>query len=286
MSRIVVGHDGSTNADRALHWAVREAELRASPIELVQGYVIHPHAALFGTSDHDLAKARMKTILERNQALLDHTRWTTTLVPLIASPTSALIDAGEDADLIVVGSRGLGGFDELFVGSTSYRTAAHASSPVAVIRGGHETEALDAKRPIVAGIDGSRAGRRALRWALDEAARRTVSVTVAHAYYAPSDLSAATITSPDQTDRYRERAYDEAVALVDHELNDVGVPASISVERVVTAGSPAGVLLNLAGPDQLLVVGTRGHGALGRAVFGSVSHQCLHHATGNVVVVP
>jgi nucleotide-binding universal stress UspA family protein len=185
-------------------------------------------------------------------------------------------------------SRGLGGFDELFVGSTSYRTAAHASSPVAVIRGGHETEALDGTRPIIVGIDGSRAGRRALRWALDEAERRAVSVTVAHAYFAPADpaVAAATVAAPDQMDRYRQRAHDEAVDLIEHELDNVPVPASITVERVVTTGSPAGALLELAGPAQLLVVGTRGHGALGRAVFGSVSHQCLHHTTGNVIVVP
>lgn len=285
MSRIVVGVDGSTHADRALHWAVREAELRGASIELVHGYVIHPHAALFGATDQELAEARMTTIVERHQALLSGIKWTATLAPLIASPTSALIDAGEDADLIVVGSRGFGGFEALLVGSTSYRTAAHASSPVAVIRGGHETEALDGTRPIVVGIDGSRAGRRALRWALDEAERRAVSVTVAHAYFAPTD-PAATIVPPGQMDRYRQRAHDGAVELVEQELEDMPAPSSVTVERVVTAGSPAGVLLNLAGPAQLLVVGTRGHGALGRAVFGSVSHQCLHHTTGNVIVVP
>jgi nucleotide-binding universal stress UspA family protein len=285
MSRIVVGVDGSTHADRALHWAVREAELRGASIELVHGYIIHPHAALFGASDHELAEARMHTIVERNRTLLGGSKWAATLVPLIASPTSALIDAGEDADLIVVGSRGLGGFEELLVGSTSYRTAAHASSPVAVIRGGHETEALDGTRPIIVGVDGSRAGRRALRWALFEAERRAVSVTVAHAFFAPAD-PAATTGEPRQMERYRQRAHDEAVELVDQELGNVPVPASITVERVVTTGSPAGVLLGLAGPAHLLVVGTRGHGALGRAAFGSVSHQCLHHTTGNVIVVP
>jgi len=110
-------------------------------------------------------------------------------------------------------------------------------------------------------------------------------VTVAHAYFAPTD-PAATIVPPDQTDRYRQRAHDGAIELVEQELEDMPAPSSVTVERVVTAGSPAGVLLDLAGPAQLLVVGTRGHGALGRAVFGSVSHQCLHHTTGNVIVVP
>jgi nucleotide-binding universal stress UspA family protein len=92
---------------------------------------------------------------------------------------------------------------------------------------------------------------------------------------------------PDlQLARYRERAHDEGIALVDEVLEGVDVPNGVAVQRVINAGSPAAVLLSEARPERLLVVGTRGHGALGRMVFGSVSHQCLHHATGPVVVVP
>lgn len=286
MSRIVVGVDGSAHADRALRWAVREAELRAAEVELVYGYVIQLHFAMFGTSDRDRAQARMDGIVQRNRALLDRTKWSATVVPVITGPAGALLDAGEDADLIVVGSRGLGGFRELFLGATSYRTAAHASSPVAVIRGGDETIALDGSRAIVVGVDGSRAGGRALRWALDEAARRAVDVTVVHAYEVLTDLSHTTVMSEPQFERYRERAHDDAVAVVDEALESVEVPSGIAVRRVITGGSPAAVLLSEAGAERLLAVGTRGHGALGRTVFGSVSHQCLHHATGPVVVVP
>lgn len=284
MSRIVVGVDGSAAADRALRWAVREAELRSAVIELVYGYALHPHAAMFGRSDRDLANDTMDTIVERNRGLLDRVKWTTTLVALIAGPTGALLDVGEDADLIVVGSRGLGGFGELFVGGTSYRTAAHASAPVAVVREGGEPD--DGARAPVVGVDGSRASRRALRWALGEAAVRGVGVTVVHAYYEPSDLALGTLASDQALEEYRQRAHADAVDLVDRALDEVAVPAAVDVERVALPGSPAGVLLKAAAPDRLLVVGTRGRGALGRTLFGSVSHQCLHHARGPMVVVP
>jgi nucleotide-binding universal stress UspA family protein len=66
----------------------------------------------------------------------------------------------------------------------------------------------------------------------------------------------------------------------------MGVPRDVAVQRLVKRGSPAAVLLGEAGTDRLLVVGTRGRRALGRMMFGSVSHQCLHDATGPVVVVP
>jgi nucleotide-binding universal stress UspA family protein len=285
MSRIVVGVDGSPHSDRALHWAVLEAELRGASIELVHGYEIHPHAGMLGRTDRELAEVLMDTIIERNRPVLDRTKWTATLVPLLTAPVSALLDAGEDADLIVVGSRGLGGFAELVLGSTSYRTAAHASAPVAVIRGDDASE-RDGSRELVVGVDDSRAGRRALHWALDEAGRRGVRLTVAHSPFEPMDPAVLSVASRQQLERYRQAAHDEALQLVDSLLSAVDVTPDITIDRVVRSGPPARVLLDLAAEDRLLVVGTRGRGALGRAVFGSVSHQCLHHAAGPVVVVP
>jgi len=288
MSRIVVGVDGSPHADRALRWAVREAKVRDAEIELVHGYVLHPHAAMIGRSDHDLAEARMDAIVERNRSALDRTgiKWIATVVPLMSGPTAALVNAGTDADLIVVGSRGLGGFAALFLGATSYHTAAHASTPVAVIRGGEDSEPDDATRAVVVGIDGARASRRALRWAMDEAQRRGVGLTVVHAYCWPVDPALATVMSPAQFERCRACTHDDASAVVDRVLDDVDVPVDVDVERVIAPGSAAGVLLDRAASDRLLVMGTRGRNALGRAVFGSVSHQCLHHARGPVIVVP
>jgi nucleotide-binding universal stress UspA family protein len=63
MSRIVVGVDGSAHGDRALQWAVQEAELRAATVELVHGYVINTRFAMFGTSDRERAQARMDEIV-------------------------------------------------------------------------------------------------------------------------------------------------------------------------------------------------------------------------------
>jgi hypothetical protein len=67
---------------------------------------------------------------------------------------------------------------------------------------------------------------------------------------------------------------------------EVEVPGDVSLERVITRGSPAAVLLEQAGAHRLRAVGTRGRSAPGRMESGSVSHQCLNHATGPVVVVP
>jgi nucleotide-binding universal stress UspA family protein len=284
MNRIVVGTDGSDHADRALHWAVTEAQLRGAAIELVHGYALHPRAAMFGRSDRQVAEALMDAVVERNRSLLERVEWDATVVPLLGGAATALLDIGEDAELIVVGSRGLDGFAGLFVGATSYRTAAQASAPVAVIRDGGD--ARDGTRAVVVGVDGSRGSRRALRWALDEAEWRGVGLVVVYGYVVSPHPALATVGTGEQLEHMRLVAHDDAVAVVDDVLDDVDVPGKVEMERVITAGSPAGVLLDNAGPDRLLVVGTRGRGALGRVVFGSVSHQCLHHAAGPVVVVP
>ena len=283
---IVVGVDGSQHANRALRWAVHEAEVRAATIELVYGYAISPHYAMFGTSNRDRADAAMSEIVEHNKAVLDRIKWTATTVPVIAAAAGALLELGEEADLIVVGSRGVGGFHELFLGSTSYRVAAHAPTPVAVIRGGDELAFLERPGGIVVGVDPSRASARALWWALDEAERHALGVKVVHAYDRFADVPIGSAMTKRQLEQLRHRAHADAVAFVDEALQKVDVPRDVTVQRVITGGSPAAVLLNQVGAKDLLVVGTRGRGALGRTVFGSVSHQCLHHATGPVVVVP
>ena len=81
------------------------------------------------------------------------------------------------------------------------------------------------------------------------------------------------------------RARQEAEKTVEAALDEVDT-SELAVDRALELGTATEVLLAASGADRLLVVGTHGRGALGRLVFGSVSHQCLHHADGPVVVVP
>lgn len=150
MPRIVVGLDGSPQADRALHWAVREAELRQAAIAVVHCYVLHAGGVVLHTPDRELAEDRLTEIIDRNRGVLDRVRWTSETMGVLGSPSVGLVDAAEDADLIVVGARGSGGFQRLQLGSTGYRTAAHSTAPVAVIHDeGDDSE--DGRRPLVVG---------------------------------------------------------------------------------------------------------------------------------------
>lgn len=283
MERIAVGVDGSRAADRALHWAVREAELHEASIDLVHAYVMHPYASLFGDTDRNLAEARLDKVIERNRALLDRVTWSSTMVDTAGAAAAALVDAAKDADLVVVGSRGAGGFARLTLGSTAYRTAAHAPAPVAVIAG--DDTGADGDRSIVVGIDDAPVSRRALRWALEEAACRSTSVTVVHGYLLPIDMAPAAALDQGRFERACAQARDAAADLIDRVVGAARIPPGVEVSKVVDAGTPAGTLLDHA-ENRLLVVGTRGQGAFSRAVFGSVSQQVVHHADHPVVVVP
>jgi len=141
---------------------------------------------------------------------------------------------------------------------------------------------------IVVGVDAGLAGVQALEWAVTEAVRCGVPLVAVHAW-TPSVYAmgyAGVLVTADREPR--EGA--DAQHLADEQLTQActRVPGSDTVERTATAvvGAAAQVLLEATGPGDLLVVGTRGHGALSRAVLGSVSSSVLHHGHGQVVVVP
>jgi nucleotide-binding universal stress UspA family protein len=137
---------------------------------------------------------------------------------------------------------------------------------------------------VVAGFDGSDAARDALRFALEEARLRGLPLRIVCAWEIPAleYAGAAMAPTPDLADEAQaqaERAVAEARALV-------GDDPGVAVEAVAVAGHAADVLLEQAAGAALLVVGSRGHGALARLVLGSVSQAVAHGARCPVAIVP
>jgi nucleotide-binding universal stress UspA family protein len=150
MGVIVVGVDGSESSNAALTWAHAEARVRGSKLLLVHAW--HPSAFEYGAmgvaayEPHEdvLREAEAHTYLERTAAAVlgPEPGIDRELRVLKASPAHALRDAAVGADLLVVGSRGHGGFAELLLGSVSHYLVHHAPCPVVVIRGRMDVEAL------------------------------------------------------------------------------------------------------------------------------------------------
>lgn len=136
---------------------------------------------------------------------------------------------------------------------------------------------------IVVGVDGSRGARRALRWALAEAGRRGATVDVVHAW-SPTVLLASPYVSayvdPELEGNEAKQLLEEVVA------EEVDARTGVLVNPFVAEGHAAAVLLDRAEGAELLVVGSRGRGGFAGLLLGSVSQQCVHHATCPVVVVP
>jgi nucleotide-binding universal stress UspA family protein len=193
-----------------------------------------------------------------------------------------LVGAAAEADLVVVGSRGLGGFKSLLLGSVSYHLVHHAPCPVVVV---HRVEAVDDDaRPtperIVVGVDGSATAQRALHWALTEGRLRSATVDVVHAWQPPYIGGSFATAGMDP------RLFEDAARTLLDTMVDAEDTQGVSVRRSVECRSPAGALLRAARDADLVVVGSRGLGGFRRLLLGSVSHQVALHAPCPVVVLP
>ena len=134
---------------------------------------------------------------------------------------------------------------------------------------------------VVVGVDGSEASLRALQWALEEARLRQATLDVVHTWNRPV---ASEVTVIPVTDVSVEGARDRAEEVLDACLERVR-PGEVPVERIVSEGSAAGVLIDVAQGAELLVVGSRGRGGFSSLLLGSVSHQCALHAPCPVAIV-
>jgi nucleotide-binding universal stress UspA family protein len=140
MTGIVVGIDGSGHSVCALEWAAREAALRQVPLAVIavhQPVVGYLGSVVIQSDDDALSEQVRKAAREQTDGVLD--RLGTDAPPQVTvnavsgSPVEELLRAAEDADLLVVGSRGAGGFARLVMGSVSSQLPHHAHCPVVVI---------------------------------------------------------------------------------------------------------------------------------------------------------
>ncbi|MEX0874103.1 MAG: universal stress protein [Actinomycetota bacterium] len=137
LKRIVVGIDGSLCSDRALRWAAEEAKLRGAPLHVVHSWQFSPTPdsieALERASKSDFASGS-RDLLERAAATVAGEGLEVTTELSNDVPAAALLSAARDCELLVVGSRGRGGFKGLLLGSVSQQCAHHATCPVVIVR--------------------------------------------------------------------------------------------------------------------------------------------------------
>lgn len=141
MSGILVGVDGSGHSGKALEWAAREAALRNVPLTVLtvcQNVIGYTGYAYGYVSDEELTDHARQVAQEQADKVLrqldEASRPASVTVRALAGlPADRLLNAARDADMIVLGSRGAGGFKKLLLGSVAHQVTQHAHVPVVVI---------------------------------------------------------------------------------------------------------------------------------------------------------
>ncbi|MET9848336.1 universal stress protein [Streptomyces ossamyceticus] len=284
---VVVGADGSASSLAAVEVAAREARSRGAGLRVVHAFVWPAMHVPLGSSPLGPPEGGLQNMVDRLVAeAVERARAVAPDVEVghvvvTGEPLTVLEAQSRAAELVVIGSRGMGGFVGLLVGSTAVRLAAHGRCPVLVVR-----EQPHADGPIVLGVDGSVAGQKAVDFAFAEAALRNAPLVALHTWTtwnapmpAPQDPSAPYANPPEALAEEEERQLAEALA-----GRQERYPGVVVEHRVVHGGTRE-ALIEASRSAQLLVVGARGRGGFAGLLLGSVSQALLHHAQCPVAVV-
>ncbi len=283
---ILVGYDGSPDATAALDWALDQARRDGRTLRLayvfewltVAGWI--GPGATPGMWPDEQARQQVEELVGKAaaDAAAAHPDLTIRGEVLDGPPALVLEESSTAAGLLVLGSRGHGGFAGLLAGSTAVAVTAHAHCPVVVVRDGTTGGARVGH--IAAGVDGSEHSLVALGFAFEQATLRRVPLHVVRAWQPRREHWHLT----------GEQARDAAIADQRAELDEslrrwqTTFP-DVEVTVETAAAAPAGLLIDASRNAQLIVVGTRGHGGLRGMLLGSVSQQLIQHAHCPVAVV-
>ncbi|MEU5097155.1 universal stress protein [Streptomyces sp. NPDC020996] len=292
---VTVGLDGSPASLAAAEWAAREAEMRGLPLHLVHAWDWQRYAEP-ASEDSTHQHWALRILREAMEQLhRGHPGLTITYEQVSQAPGAALLGASEEADPLVIGSRGLGGVTGFLVGSVALGVVAQTDRPVVLVRSGTRPE--DERRPdaegrpsagtpyrdVVLGLDHEHPDAAVIAFAFESASRRAARLRVVHGWSLPPYFAYGAATDQALNEELaRQEAGAVKAALAPWREKFPGVEV---VEDAVI-GNAGGHLVDAAADASLVVVGRRIRRTPLGARIGPVAHAVLHHAKAPVAVVP
>jgi nucleotide-binding universal stress UspA family protein len=291
MSRnVTVGLDGSPESLAAADWAAHEALLRDAPLRLVHAWQWQPYtySPLAGASLPPLDDPRSEWAerLPRETAARlaeRHPGLHISAERIPEQPVTALLAAAEEADLLVLGSRGLGGVTGFIVGSVALAVVARTERPVVLVRAGERVADDHPKGGVVLGLDLERPDGSLIGFAFEAASRRGRNLRVVHGWRPPSSYGYGGAFDLDLNA--------ELHAQIRHNMIEVLRPwrekfPGVEVNEQAVVGSAGSHLVDASRDAALVVVGRRNRRTPVGPHIGPVTQAVLHHAAAPVAVVP
>ncbi|WP_328826385.1 MULTISPECIES: universal stress protein [unclassified Streptomyces] len=286
---VVAGLDGSPESRAAAEWAAGEAELRGLPLKIVHVWVPAPdplaQAPFIGAETQQQWSERIPR--EAGEGLRRrHPGVDVTVEQVSGTPSDALVGAAKDAELLVLGSRGLSGVGGFLVGSVGLSVVARAELPVVLVRADEQAADEDGtnpgRRPVVLGLDAEGPADPVIEFAFAEAARRGTSLRVVYGWSLPPYYAygfALDAGLHDELSQEETGSLTEALRPWRQKHPDVEVFLEPRV------GSAADHLVDASREASLVVIGRRIRRGGPGAHIGPVAHGVLHHSTAPVAVV-
>lgn len=281
MKPVVVGTDGSGPSEAAVAWAAEAAAARRTGLDIIYAWFVTADLMVEEELSAQL-RAQAEQVLERAQRIAGKYGLAELNTRIVHDlPARALIEASDDASLVVVGNRGHGGFHDMLLGSTSVETAMHAQCPVVVVR--PYTMPPDKPARIVVGVDGSEKSVPALDFAFEEAQRTGAKVVALHAWQGAIAAAGPGVAMPFVVDLQVQLEQEKKL------LRDAVMPwrdryPAMEIEYRDVEASTSSALVQASRGAHLVVVGSRGHGGFTGLLLGSAGLALIHHAACPVVI--
>lgn len=274
-AHILVGYDGSPESAEALRWAIDEARIRRLSITVCHVWHWPYPAEPFGSPARAYIRRMAEQTAEAGAAVV------AACAPQLAVRTRAvlgptaemLLALSREADALVLGHRGTGGFAELSVGSVAGQVAAYADRPVIVVR-----KPTDGGGGVVAGVDGSASSDAVLAFATEEAALRRIPLTVVCSWWDAATVPAVPVIETEKIRRAAAEQIERLVALWREKY------PYVAVRTMMVGEPPRQALLAASQTARLLVVGRHGS-ARPPGPLGSTGQAIVQAATCPVAVV-